>query len=71
MSTRPGERAGQPEAGQPGVGQPERAWLAELAWSPGLGLRTDVLIEAAGRPVYRGYPGRCRRHQPPPGGWPG
>jgi formiminoglutamate deiminase len=27
---------------------PERAWLAELAWSPALGLRTDVLIEASG-----------------------
>jgi formiminoglutamate deiminase len=25
-----------------------RAWRAELAWSPGLGLRRDVLIEAAG-----------------------
>jgi formiminoglutamate deiminase len=25
-----------------------RRWLAELAWSPALGLRTDVLIEAAG-----------------------
>jgi formiminoglutamate deiminase len=25
-----------------------RAWLAELAWSPGLGLRRDVLIEADG-----------------------
>src|SRR5260370_36426475 len=26
----------------------ERAWLAELAWSPALGLRTDVLLEATG-----------------------
>jgi len=26
---------------------PTRAWLAELAWSPALGLRADVLIEAA------------------------
>jgi len=25
-----------------------RSWLAELAWSPGLGLRRDVLIEAEG-----------------------
>ncbi len=25
-----------------------RSWLAELAWSPSLGLREDVLIEAAG-----------------------
>jgi formiminoglutamate deiminase len=25
-----------------------RSWLAELAWSPALGLREDVLIEAAG-----------------------
>ena len=28
--------------------QPGRAWLAELAWSPSLGLRADVLIEATG-----------------------
>jgi len=27
---------------------PSRAWVAELAWSPSLGLRTDVLIEASG-----------------------
>jgi formiminoglutamate deiminase len=27
---------------------PTRSWLAELAWSPALGLREDVLIEAAG-----------------------
>ena len=38
-----GERAGQPE-----TGRPQRAWLADLAWSPALGLRTDVLLEAAG-----------------------
>ncbi len=25
-----------------------RRWLAELAWSPGMGLRADVLLEAAG-----------------------
>ncbi|MGO8957039.1 MAG: formimidoylglutamate deiminase [Streptosporangiaceae bacterium] len=36
----------QPPIGRPG--QPERAWLAELAWSPAFGLRTDVLLEAAG-----------------------
>jgi formiminoglutamate deiminase len=27
---------------------PGRAWLAELAWSPAFGLRSDVLIEASG-----------------------
>jgi len=27
---------------------PIRSWLAELAWSPALGLRADVLIEASG-----------------------
>ena len=27
---------------------PVRAWHAELAWLPGLGVRADVLIEAAG-----------------------
>ena len=26
----------------------DRAWLAELAWSPGLGLRENVLLEATG-----------------------
>jgi formiminoglutamate deiminase len=31
--------------GDPG---PSRAWLAELAWSPVLGLRADVLIQAEG-----------------------
>jgi formiminoglutamate deiminase len=30
------------------TGGPNRAWLAELAWSPALGLRADVLIEASG-----------------------
>jgi formiminoglutamate deiminase len=30
------------------IGDPARAWLAELAWSPALGLRADVLIEASG-----------------------
>jgi formiminoglutamate deiminase len=28
--------------------QPVRSWLAELAWSPSLGLRADVLIETTG-----------------------
>jgi formiminoglutamate deiminase len=28
--------------------EPARAWLAELAWSPGLGLARNVLIEASG-----------------------
>ncbi len=35
-----------PRAG-PGA-SPMRAWHAELAWLPGLGVRADVLIEAAG-----------------------
>ena len=35
-------------AGRSESGQPERAWLAELAWSAALGLRTDVLLETAG-----------------------
>jgi formiminoglutamate deiminase len=35
--------AGSPESSLPG-----RAWLAELAWSPALGLRGNVLIEASG-----------------------
>ncbi|MGH3302357.1 MAG: formimidoylglutamate deiminase [Streptosporangiaceae bacterium] len=30
------------------IGGHSRAWLAELAWSPALGLRADVLIEASG-----------------------
>jgi formiminoglutamate deiminase len=30
------------------IGGPARAWLAELAWSPALGLRANVLIEASG-----------------------
>ena len=32
----------------PETSRPDRAWLAELAWSPALGLRTNVLIEASG-----------------------
>ena len=39
--SRPGG-APEPDAG------PDRAWFAELAWSPALGLRTDVLLEATG-----------------------
>jgi formiminoglutamate deiminase len=34
--------------GLPEASRPDRAWLAELAWSPALGLRTSVLIEASG-----------------------
>ena len=30
------------------MARPTRSWLAELAWSPALGLRADVLIEASG-----------------------
>jgi len=30
------------------TGPQARSWLAELAWSPSLGLRTDVLIETTG-----------------------
>jgi formiminoglutamate deiminase len=33
-----------PQPGPP----PERAWLAELAWLPGTGITSDVLIEAEG-----------------------
>jgi formiminoglutamate deiminase len=33
-----------------------RTWLAELAWSPALGLRTDVLIEASGDRITRVTP---------------
>jgi formiminoglutamate deiminase len=32
-------------------GGPPRAWLAELAWSPALGLRADVLIETSGNRI--------------------
>jgi formiminoglutamate deiminase len=32
----------------PGPPAPARAWHAELAWLPGLGVRSDVLIESAG-----------------------
>jgi formiminoglutamate deiminase len=34
--------------GTPETSLPGRAWLAELAWSPAFGLRSDVLIEASG-----------------------
>ncbi len=33
-----------------------RAWLAELAWSPDFGLRSDVLIEATGDQLTRVMP---------------
>jgi formiminoglutamate deiminase len=33
-----------------------RTWLADLAWSPALGLRTDVLIEAEGDRLVRVTP---------------
>jgi formiminoglutamate deiminase len=33
---------------QAGPVRADRRWLAELAWTPALGLRADVLIEAAG-----------------------
>jgi formiminoglutamate deiminase len=33
-----------------------RSWLAELAWSPALGLRADVLIEASGEQITRVTP---------------
>jgi formiminoglutamate deiminase len=38
---------GSSTTGPPTTG-PVRTWLAELAWLPALGLRADVLIEAAG-----------------------
>src|SRR5215469_2406888 len=37
------------------VPRPKR-WLAELAWSPALGLRTNVLIEASGERITRVSP---------------
>ena len=45
-------------SGGPG---PVGAWLAELAWSPRLGLRRDVLIEADGGPIHRRDPGAAGR----------
>ncbi len=36
------------ESGLPAEAAPDRAWLAELAWSPGFGLRANVLLEATG-----------------------
>ena len=49
-SSQPG--SSQPGSSQPGSSQPgssaARAWHAELAWLPGLGVRPDVLIEASG-----------------------
>ncbi len=38
------------------IGGPARAWLAELAWSPALGLRADVLIETSGDRITRVTP---------------
>jgi len=41
--------AGSPPAGSPPAGSPAvRAWHAELAWLPGVGVLPDVLIAAAG-----------------------
>jgi formiminoglutamate deiminase len=37
-----------------------RTWLADLAWSPALGLRTDVLIEAEGDRLVRVTPDVAR-----------
>ena len=37
-----------------------RTWLADLAWSPALGLRTDVLIEAEGDRLMRVTPDVAR-----------
>jgi formiminoglutamate deiminase len=58
--SRPGPGSeGQPP-GEPGEtpvqGGPGRAWLAELAWSPGLGLRANVLLEAVGERFSRVTP---------------
>ena len=41
-----GSRPLRPPPSHPG--QHRRAWLAELAWLPGVGVLPDVLIEAAG-----------------------
>jgi formiminoglutamate deiminase len=43
--SRPSGRAARASEGGSGG---ERAWLAELAWSPGLGLRANVLLQAVG-----------------------
>ncbi|HEY2506435.1 MAG TPA: formimidoylglutamate deiminase [Streptosporangiaceae bacterium] len=49
------------------TGVPTGRWLAELAWSPGFGLREDVLIESAGdrfttvTPDVAGRPAEARR----------
>ena len=48
MSRPPAARPGEPAVPQTRRTGTGRAWLAELAWSPALGLRTDVLIETAG-----------------------
>jgi formiminoglutamate deiminase len=42
-------RAGPGGRGRPPAeAAPDRVWLAEQAWSPGLGLRANVLLEASG-----------------------
>jgi formiminoglutamate deiminase len=48
----------------PGEAASDRAWLAELAWSPGLGVRANVLLEAAGDRFSRVTP---EAGQIPPG----
>jgi formiminoglutamate deiminase len=50
-----GEPPGEPVE-TPSEGAPGRTWLAELAWSPGLGLRANVLLEAAGERFSRVTP---------------
>jgi formiminoglutamate deiminase len=42
-----------------------RAWHAELAWLPGVGVLSDVLIEAAGDRFTRITPGRAAAALPP------
>jgi formiminoglutamate deiminase len=44
---------------------PTRAWHAELAWSPGVGVRSDVLIKAAGDRFTAVTPGMSRGDLPP------
>jgi formiminoglutamate deiminase len=51
----PGIAAAAPAGTKPGR-DGVRLWLAELAWSPALGLRTDVLIEARGERLTRVTP---------------
>ena len=49
--------------GQPAA--PPRAWHAELAWLPGVGVLPDVLIEAAGDRFTRVTPRRAAAGLPP------